>query len=156
MSIEEHFQTRGFCNTYSQASIFATMVKLIGNDIVILGMFLQISLPNFTHLLWHYIGSHILYHGFSPFRCNKRHLIESDSIKHHGTLVSLTSTLSNVFVHVFVHGRPIDPHSSNPFQGLFGREVHIADSSVSTFQVWNCCFFIYAQPHEWISILFPI
>ena len=120
------------------------MIKLVGNDTIILRVFLQVSLPNLTHLFWHHIVSHVLYHGFSPFRCNTRHLVESDCIYHCLTFVSLTSTLSNMLVHVLVHGRLVDPHSSNSIQALFWREVHIADSYMSIFQVRNWRFLIYA------------
>ena len=89
------------CHKNSQSSIFSSMIKLVGNDTTILRVFWLVSLSNLAHLFRHHIGSHVLYGGFSPFRCNKRHLLESDS---------LTSTLSNVFVHALVHGRPVDPH----------------------------------------------
>ena len=133
--MEENFQIFHFCHTDSQAFVFSLMIKLVGNDTIILQVFLQVSLPNLTHLFRHQIGSHVLYHGFSPFRCNRRHLIESDCIYHCLTFVSLTSTLSNVLVHILVHGRSVDPHSFDSIQGLFWREVHIFDSDMSTFQV---------------------
>ena len=154
--MEENFQIFRFSHTNPQASVLSPMIKLVGNDIIVLCVFLQVSLLDFTHLLWHYIGSHILYHGFSPLRCNRRHLLESDCIYHCLTFIFLTSTLSNVVMHILVHGRLVDPHSLNSLQTLFWREVHIADSNMSTFQVWNCYLHIYTQPHDWISIFFPL
>ena len=141
---------------FSSFHPFLVDEKLFGNDTIILCMFLQVSLPKFAHILWHHIGSHVLYHSFSPFWCNWRHLVESDSIDHHLILISLTSTLSNAFVHVSIHSRSVDPHFSDLVQGLFWREVHVADCDMSTFQVWNYCIFINAQSHDWISFFFLI
>ena len=93
------------CDTYSQASIFPMMVKLIGNDTIILSKFLQIPLPRYTHLFWHNIGTHVFYHFLLPILV----LL---------VVTSFTRTLIDVFMDILDHGRPINPNVSNSSQSL--------------------------------------